>query len=140
MSDESHHELLRSIPLFSGADPADLAALAEVATEAEIPAGRSIVRQGDPGSGLFVVLEGSVRVVRDGEQLAELGPGQWFGELAVLDRGPRTAAVITVVPTRCLAVAAWDAERLMLERPTLAVAVARAMAERLRDVLEDHHG
>ena len=140
MTEEAHHELLRSIPLFAGADTADLEALADVATEAEIPAGRSVVRQGDPGSGLFVVLDGSVRVVRNGELLAELGPGQWFGELAVLDRGPRTAAVITAVPTRCLAVAAWDAERLMLERPTLAVAVARAMAERLRDVLEDHHG
>ncbi len=140
MTTQAHHDLLRSIPLFAGADPGDLAALAAVATEADFPAGRSVVRQGDPGSGLFVVLEGSVRVVRDGETLAELGPGQWFGELAVLDRGPRTAAVLTTVPTRCLAVAAWDAERLMIERPTLAVAVARAMAERLRDVLEDHHG
>lgn len=140
MTSETHHDLLRSIPLVAGADPADLEALAAVATEADFPAGRSVVRQGDPGSGLFVVLEGTVRVVRDGELLAELGPGKWFGELAVLDRGPRTAAVVTEVPTRCLAVAAWDAERLMLERPTLAVAVARAMAERLRGVLEDHHG
>jgi CRP-like cAMP-binding protein len=140
MTAETYHDLLRSIPLFAGADPADLEALAAVATEADFPAGRSVVRQGDPGSGLFVVLEGTVRVVRDGELLAELGPGRWFGELAVLDRGPRTAAVVTAVPTRCLAVAAWDAERLMLERPTLAVAVARAMAERLRGVLEDHHG
>lgn len=138
MTDQPHQDLLRNVPLFASCAPSDLAALASVATEADFPAGRSIVRQGDPGSGLFVVLSGAVRVVRDGATLAELGPGQWFGELAVLDRGPRTAAVITEVPTRCLAVAAWDAERLMLERPSLAVAVARAMAERLRDVLEDH--
>jgi CRP/FNR family transcriptional regulator len=134
----SHVELLRAVPMFASADPDDLTALAAVATEVDLPAGRMVVRQGDDGNGLFLVLEGRVNVVRDGETLATLGPGEWFGELAVLDRGPRVASVLADVPTRCLAIAAWDAERLFMERPALSYSVARELATRLRALTEDH--
>jgi CRP-like cAMP-binding protein len=134
-----HDEALRSVPLFAGAEPDDLAAIAAIAAEVEFPAGRVIVRQGDPANGLFLIVSGGVHVVSDGETVASLGSGEVFGELAVLDRGPRVASVVADSPTRCLAVAAWDAERLLLERPTLAVAVARTLAVRLRKRAEDHH-
>jgi CRP-like cAMP-binding protein len=132
------HATLRTVPLFAGTSEEDLAAVAAAATELEVPAGRTLVRQGDPANGLFVILEGSVRVVRDGDTLATLGPGEWIGELAVLDRGPRVASVVTDTPTRCLALSAWDAEQLLLERPALALGIARTLAARLRDVTEDH--
>jgi CRP-like cAMP-binding protein len=138
MAADSRHATLRAIPLFAGTSEDDLAAVAAAATELDVPAGRTLVRQGDPANGLFVLLEGSVRVVRDGETLASLGPGEWFGELAVLDRGPRVASVITEGPTRCLALSAWDAERLLLERPALALGIARTLAARLRGLTEDH--
>jgi CRP-like cAMP-binding protein len=140
MAAGARHATLRAIPLFADASEGDLAAVAAVATEVEVPAGRTLVRQGDPGNGLFVILEGGVHVVRDGETLATLGPGEWFGELAVLDRGPRIASVVTDLPTRCLALNAWDAERLLLDRPALALGIARTLAARLRDVTEDDHG
>jgi CRP-like cAMP-binding protein len=124
--------------MFASAADDDLAALVAVATEVDLPAGRTVVRQGDDGNGLFLVLDGRVHVVRDGETLATLGPGEWFGELAVLDRGPRVASVITEGPTRCLALSAWDAERLLLERPALALGIARTLAARLRGLTEDH--
>jgi CRP/FNR family transcriptional regulator len=138
MIDGPRHAVLGVVPLFAEATVDDLAALADVATEVEFPAGRTLVRQGDTGNGLFIILDGSVRIVRDGETLNTLGPGEWFGELAVLDRGPRTATVIAETDTRCLALAAWDAERLLEERAGLALGVARTLAVRLRDLTEDH--
>jgi CRP/FNR family transcriptional regulator len=137
-SADSRVELLRAVPMFASAREDDLAALVAAATEVDLPAGRTVVRQGDDGNGLFLVLDGRVHVVRDGETLATLGPGEWFGELAVLDRGPRVASVVADVPTRCLAIAAWDAERLFMERPGLTYGVARELATRLRARVEDH--
>jgi CRP/FNR family cyclic AMP-dependent transcriptional regulator len=103
-----------------------------------VPAGRTIARQGDIGNGLFLIETGMVRVVRDGETVATLGPGEWFGELAVLDRGPRTASVIAEVPTTCLAIAAWDVERLLRAEPDLAIGLLRTLASRVRGLTEDH--
>lgn len=129
-------ELLAGCPLFTGSEPADLAALAGVATEVRFPPGHVISRQGEIGSGLFLVANGRVRVVRDGRTLAELGPGEFFGELSVIDRQPRTAQVAAVDATTCLALASWDFERVMLEQPRLALAIMRGLAARLRSATE----
>ncbi len=134
----SRDAMIRAVPLFGEATATDVAALAEAATEIRIPAGRTIVRQGDPANGLFVIVDGRVHVVRDGERIASLGAGEWFGELAVLDRGPRLASVVADTDVLALALAAWDAERLLLERPGLALGVARTLATRLRTRTEDH--
>jgi hypothetical protein len=76
-------ELLATAPLFAGVDEAGLARVAERAIEVEFPAGGVIARQGDVGTGFFLVASGSVRIVRDGETIATLGPGEFFGELSV---------------------------------------------------------
>ncbi len=130
--------LVRAVSVFEDVDPSDIDALAAIATEVEFPAGRTIARQGEVGNGLFVVAAGRVDVVRDGERLATLGPGQWFGELAVLARAPRMASCVAAEPTTCLAIAAWDAERLLLERPALALALLRTLASRMLGSVEDH--
>ena len=132
-------ELLGACRLFTGVGPADLAALAERAVEVEFPADRVIARQGEIGTGFFVIVDGGVRVVRDGEELATLGPGAFFGELSVLDGKPRVAQVLTTVPTRCLALATWDFEAALLANPTIAVAILRGLAERLRSRTEAQH-
>jgi CRP/FNR family cyclic AMP-dependent transcriptional regulator len=131
-------ELLAACPLFNGVEPKHLSAVGDKATEVEFPAGRVIARQGEIGTGFFIVIEGRVRVVRDGETLATLGPGDFFGELSVLDRLPRTAQVTAEVPTRCLALASWDFEQVLLEHPELALAILRGLAGRLRSVTEHH--
>ena len=69
-----------------------------------------IARQGEIGTGFFVVAEGRVRVVRDGDPRSELGPGEFFGELSVIDGAPRNAQVVAVEPTHCLGIASWDFE------------------------------
>jgi CRP/FNR family cyclic AMP-dependent transcriptional regulator len=82
------------------------------------------------------VIEGMVRVVRDGAVVARLGPGEFFGELSVLDRMPRNATVAAETPTSCLALASWDFEKILLEQPALTVSILRGVAARLREVTE----
>ena len=131
-------ELLAGCPLFQGVEPAHLEAVGDRATEVDYPAGRVIARQGEIGTGFFIVVEGRVKVIRDGEVLAELGPGDFFGELSVLDRLPRVAQVVAEAPTRCLALASWDFEQALLDHPALALAILRGLAGRLRSVTEHH--
>jgi CRP/FNR family cyclic AMP-dependent transcriptional regulator len=134
-----HREtLIVGCPLFSGLEPAALTALAAAAVEVEFPAGRTIAREGEIGTGLFVVESGAVHVVRDGVVLTRLGPGDCFGELSVLDGGPRNAAVVADEPTTCLAVATWDLERVLHDEPGAALVVLRVIAGRLRDATTDH--
>ena len=129
-------ELLSGCPLFHGIDAAGVAMLAERATTVEFPAGHIIARQGEIGTGFFVIVDGGVRVVRDGEVVAQLGPGDFFGELSILDRMPRNASVTTESPTTCLALASWDFDAVLLEQPALTLAILRGVAARLREVTE----
>ena len=132
-------ELIGACRLFTGVGLADLGGLAERAVEVEFPPDRVIARQGEIGTGFFVVIDGSVRVVRDGEELAVLGPGEFFGELSVLDGKPRVAQVVSIVQTRCLALATWDFEEAVLANPALGLAILRGLAERLRTKTEQQH-
>lgn len=138
LTQDRRAELLGGCPLFHGLDGAGLAAVAAAAIEVEFPAKRVIARQGEIGTGFFVVVDGSVRVVRDGTVVARLGPGEFFGELSVLDGGPRVAQVLAAEPTRCLALASWDFERVLREEPAVALSVLRVVAARLREVTTDH--
>jgi CRP/FNR family cyclic AMP-dependent transcriptional regulator len=131
-------ELLAACPLFRGVGPEQLTALAETATEIEFPTRHMIVRQGEIGTGFFVIVEGRVKVVRDARTLATLGQGEFFGELSVLDGQPRIAQVVAEVPTRCLALASWDFEKILLDQPELSLAILRGLAARLRAVSEQH--
>lgn len=139
LSESRRGELLGACRLFAGVEPADLKAVAERAIEVEFAAGRVIARQGEIGTGFFLVVEGAVRVVRDGEEVAILGPGEFFGELSVLDGLPRVAQVVAIEPTRCLALASWEFEQAVLGSPTLALAILRGLAARVRSVTEQQH-
>jgi CRP/FNR family transcriptional regulator len=138
LSEAQRAELLGACPLFRGLDADGLAAVAAAAIEVDFPPDRVIARQGEIGTGFFVVAEGTVRVVRDGQLVARLGPGEFFGELSVLDGGPRVAQVVAAGPTRCLALASWDFERVLREQPGVALAVLRVVAARLRELTSDH--
>jgi CRP-like cAMP-binding protein len=129
-------ELLGACRLFSGLGRDVLERIAARATEIDFPAGHVIARQNEIGTGFFVLVTGRVRVTRDGRQIAELGPGEFFGELSVLDGQPRNAQVAAISPVRCLAVASWDLEALLLEDSKLALAIIRGLAARLRAATE----
>ena len=136
LTQERRTDLLAGCPLFKGIDRAGLVGLADKATAVDFPTGHVIARQGEIGTGFFVVIDGSVRVVRDGNVVAHLGPGEFFGELSVLDRMPRNASVIADASTRCLAIASWDFERVLLDQPALTLSILRGVAARLRDATD----
>ncbi len=131
-------ELIAGTPLFDGVDADQLPGIADRAVEVDTPAGGVILRQGEIGTGFFVVVSGAVRVVRDGETIARLGPGEFFGELSVLDRMPRNAQVVADVPTTSIGLASWDLEAVITEQPRVALAMLRVLAGRLRDLTEAH--
>jgi CRP/FNR family cyclic AMP-dependent transcriptional regulator len=133
-------ELLAGAPLLAGVDAAGLDAIAARVVEVEFPKDHVIARQGEVGTGFFLVARGGVRVVRDGATIARLGPGDFFGELSVLDGRPRVAQVIADEPTVCLALATWDFEAVVTDQPGVALAIMRGLAGRLRGLTEaDRH-
>ena len=131
-------ELLGAMPLFEGLDGDDLGGIADRTVEVDYGPGGVIVREGEIGTGFFVIVSGEVRVVRDGETVSTLGPGEFFGELSVLDRRPRNAQVDASRPTTCLALASWDLEAVIAEQPRVALAMLRVLAGRLRDLSDAH--
>lgn len=136
LSTGNRSDLLGACPLFRGVGADGLAALAGVATEVSFPVGHVIARQGEIGTGFFVVVEGTVRVVRDGVVLAHLGTGDFFGELSVLDGRPRNAMVTAESPTTCIAIATWDFESALLANPAVTLAILRGVAARLREATD----
>jgi CRP-like cAMP-binding protein len=136
LTQDRREELLANCPLFRGIGADGIAHLAAVATPVDFPAGHVVAREGEIGTGFFVIVSGLVRVVRNGEVVARLGPGEFFGELSVLDRMPRNATVSAEQATSCLALASWDFERLLLEQPALTLSILRGVAARLRAVTD----
>ena len=130
--------LLAAARLFDGVDAEGMDRIAAVAVEVEFPADHVIARQGEIGTGFFVIVDGHVRVVRDGETIATLGPGDFFGELSVLDGRPRVAQVVADGPVTCLALASWDFEAVLLAEPRVSLTILRGLAGRLRDLTEAH--
>jgi CRP-like cAMP-binding protein len=130
--------LLAAARLFDGVDAEGMDRIAAVAVEVEFPADHVIARQGEIGTGFFVIVDGGVRVVRDGDTIARLGPGDFFGELSVLDGRPRVAQVVADGPTTCLALASWDFEAVLLAEPRVSLSILRGLAGRLRDLTEAH--
>ena len=130
--------LLVGVGLFSAAGARGRAAIARRAVEVEFPKGWRIARQGEIETGFFMIVAGSATVARDGEVLGRLGPGEFFGELALLDRQPRMASVTADEPTTCLALPSWEFQRLLEAEPRIAVAVLKEAARRLRAAAADH--
>ena len=133
-------DLLSKARLFDGVDAEGMDRIAAAAVEVEFPPGHVINRLGEIGTGFFVIVSGAVRVVREGAEVARLGPGDFFGELSVLDGRPRIAQVIADGPTTCLAIATWDFEAVLMAEPRVALAILRGLAGRLRELTEtDRH-
>lgn len=125
-------ELLRRVKLFSGLGQKALGEVADLMTEITFPANRYIVRQGQVGTGFYLITAGSARVVRGDRTLNTLGPGDFFGELSVLDQSPRIAHVVTVEPTSVLALASWDFTKLLEGNAKVTLVLLKEVVARLR--------
>ena len=124
-------QFLRRVPLFERCSQRELQQIAAIAKEAEYPEGRTLVREGAPGSDFFVVLAGEVDVRRKGRKLRTLRRGDFFGEIALLARSRRTATVTTGTPVEALVVPGRDFKQLLKRVPTLQLKVLEELAERL---------
>ncbi|HEY3249071.1 MAG TPA: cyclic nucleotide-binding domain-containing protein [bacterium] len=128
--------LLRSVSLFAGLGARALGPIADRAEVIEFPAGRYIVRQGQIGTGFYLVISGRAKVLRGSDTLNTLGPGDFFGELSVLDQAPRMAHVLTEVPTTCLALASWEFTKILEKNPKVTLQILREVARRLREATD----
>ncbi len=124
---------LRRVPIFASLSDDGLSHIAAVSTEFEAPAGQVLIDVGQPGTGLFIIEEGSVRVELAGGETIERGPGEFFGELAVLTDTPRTARVAVANDLRCLAIRRNDMTNLLDQEPAIAAAMLRELARRLAE-------
>jgi voltage-gated potassium channel len=124
-------ERLRSIPLFAELSDRALERIGELSNEFEAAAGWILVEVGQPGSGMFVLEEGTVEVQTPDGRRWEYGPGEFFGELALLTDHPRNARVQAKTPVRCLAIPRRDFQKLLEEEPEIAVAMLPKLANRI---------
>ena len=124
--------LLRNAPLFERVAGEDLAPLARVAEPETFAKGDTIFRTGDHGDSLYVVIRGKVVVSRDERPIAHLGPGDAFGEMAVLDAGPRSATVLAEEETEVLRIGSEEFYEVLQEQTELADGVIRVVTQRLR--------
>ena len=138
MDREAIKMVLAMVPLFKGLRPGDLRHLADLASVRAYKADSVIVKQDDTAVAMYCVLSGAVRVQRERAgaagpvTLVELGPGGFFGEMALLDDFPRSATVVATAPTECALISKWDFERELKSHPEIGVALLRVLSQRIR--------
>jgi len=125
---------LSRVPLFAGLEPSALEALEALTFQRVFPPGETIIEEGRTGNGLFVVLSGRVEVLKGATQvIATLGPGEPFGEMALLGDWKRSASVRSVEETTCLGMDRWVFLAHLRREPELALGVIQFLAQRLAD-------
>ena len=128
---------LEMVPLFSACSQRELNVIARAAKEVSHPAGTVIAREGEFGIGLFLILEGMCLVTVGGRERARLGPGDFFGEIALIDGGPRTATVTALTDVRLIGLTEWVFRGLLREHPSIALKTLESVASRLRAVSKE---
>jgi CRP/FNR family transcriptional regulator, cyclic AMP receptor protein len=123
---------LQRVQLFSGLSKRELTAIAGRAKEVHAGAGDVLARQGEHGIGFFLIVSGVARVIVNGRTKRRLGPGDTFGEIALLDGGPRTATVIAESDMKLLGLTAWEFKMLLTEYPSITLKLLEQVAVRLR--------
>jgi CRP-like cAMP-binding protein len=124
-------ELLKRTPLFAGCSKAELRALASSADELDLREGTVVTREGRPGREFFVLVSGTARVTKDGKAIAELGAGDWFGEIALLTDSPRTATITATSPLDVLVITDRRFRNVVETMPSIALKILASLADRL---------
>jgi len=133
-----HIGILRNVPLFAVLDDTQLTALAGVMSRKSAPKNRTILKAGDPTDSLFIVLAGRTKVQMADDEGKEvilnvLGPGDFFGEMGLLDDAPRAASVVTTEPSEFLSVTKDDFNALLKDNYDMALVIMRGLVKRLRE-------
>jgi CRP/FNR family transcriptional regulator, cyclic AMP receptor protein len=124
-------DLLKHVPLFSGCSKKELGQVARVADEIDLREGKTLIKEGTPGREFFVLVDGTAEIRRRGKKIDSAGPGDFFGEMALLSDQPRNATVVTTSPVDALVVTARNFRTLLESNPLIALKVMRAVADRL---------
>ena len=131
-NDNTVIEALSKAPLWAGLNIQDLKLIAKLSKERKYAAGDVIVKKGDLGVGFYLLVDGAVDIKSDGAILAKLGPGQFFGEMSLLDNQPRSADAIATEPSTCRIISVWSFKALISDNPRIAFKMLRELARRLR--------
>lgn len=137
MAADGKMEALHSVPLFSDLRPRDLEQVAQLADEVDLPEGHVLMRQGDTGSQMFIIVSGEAKVERNGRELATVGPGSVLGEMAIVAEGPRVATATLTKPSHLFVLAHREFHSLMASQPTVRDCVLTEVARRLRNLEPD---
>jgi len=124
-------EVIKRVPLFAGCSKGELEQIAQIADEIDLAEGKEMTREGSRGREFFVLLEGDADVTKGGSSINKLGPGDFFGEIALISDSPRTATVTATSPVRALVITDRSFRRLLDEQPEIQRKVLMALAERL---------
>lgn len=125
-------EMMGSVPLFSGLSKKELEKVCVSCRETEFPEGRAIIQEGAGGVGFHLILEGEVEVVKGDRVEATLGPGKFFGEMSLIDGGPRSATVRAKTPVVTWALTSWEFRPLLENNPSIAMKLLEELSRRLR--------
>jgi len=132
LHDNSKIDLIKGVPLFSGASKSELAEIAAIADEVDLPAGKTLIKEGDTGREFFVLIEGTADVMQGGTKIGKMmGPGDFFGEIALISKAPRSATITTTSPVRALVITDRAFRHLLDHSPAIQIGVLLALAERL---------
>jgi CRP/FNR family transcriptional regulator len=126
-------EMLGRVPLFARVKPKDLKKLGKRMTERKFGEGDTITVEGESGVGFFVIEDGNATVSRDGEIIRNLGPGDFFGEVALIDSGPRSATIVASTDLRCRGMGAWEFKPFIEEHRDVAWTLLETLVGRLRE-------
>ena len=132
-------DALRNVPLFAGLSDEDLERLARQMKERRFSAGSTVTSEGAGGAGFFVIIEGNATVVVADEERAQLGPGDHFGEIALIDEGMRSATITADSDLLCYGMTAWEFRPFIEEHPQVAWIMLQTMARRLREAQAHEH-
>jgi CRP/FNR family cyclic AMP-dependent transcriptional regulator len=125
-------KLLASVPIFEELTPKELRSIATASKEVTHREGAVLAREGDSGVGFFLILDGDVSVAVGGRSVRKMGPGDFFGEISLLDGGPRTATCTAQTEVTTLGLTPWTFKRLIEQNPSIASKMLKVMAQRLR--------
>jgi CRP/FNR family cyclic AMP-dependent transcriptional regulator len=126
-------DLLKKIPLFAGLDQRELKRLRSSFNERTFDAGEPVAVEGEAGAGFFVIESGEAVVTVHGDERGRLGPGDYFGDVAMIDQGDRTATIQADSDLKCYGLTFWDFRPLVESDARIAWPLLQAMAKRLRD-------
>lgn len=130
-------ELLQRVPLFAGLQPKELERLSAQFKERTFNEGDHITSEGEPGAGVFVIENGQAIVRVHGEERGRLGPGDYFGDVAMIDQGDRSASIDAASELKCYGISFWDFRPIVEHDPRIAWPLLQAMAKRLRAAERD---